>query len=103
MRDVSTRVGVLEAPEAAELGLAVAMFTAARPARLVASYTELPTKFRDGRTVSGHNSPLLGSFTPPPSRVVVRLPIVREPARLCRAKRPYLDPHYPGPGRVPFE
>src|SRR5205807_6697647 len=64
---------------------------------------ELPTKFRDGRTVSVHNSPLLGSFTPPPSRVVVRLPIVREPARLCRVKRAYLDRHYPGLERVPFE
>jgi len=59
MRHVSTRVALLEHPETAELGLAVAMFTAARPARLVASYAELPTKFRDGRTVSVHNSPLL--------------------------------------------
>ena len=103
MRHVSTRVALLEHPETAELGLAVAMFTAARPARLVASYAELPTKFRDGRTVSVHNSPLLGSFTPPPSRVVVRLPIVRDPARLCRVKRAYLDRHYPGLERVPFE
>src|SRR2546426_9333302 len=101
MRHVSTRVALLEHPETAELGLAVAMFTAARPARLVASYAELPTKFRDGRTVSVHNSPLLGSFTPPPSRVVVRLPIVRDPARLCRVKRAYLDRHYPGLERVP--
>jgi hypothetical protein len=30
------------------------------------------------RTVSVHNSPLLGSFTPPESPVVVRLPIVRD-------------------------
>src|SRR5256886_2334459 len=86
MRHVSTRVALLEHPETAELGLAVAMFTAARPARLVASYAELPTKFRDGRTVSVHNSPLLGSFTPPPSRVVVRLPIVRDPARWERSE-----------------
>src|SRR2546426_9935496 len=103
MRHVSTRVALLEHPETAELGLAVAMFTAARPARLVASYAELPTKFRDGRTVSVHNSPLLGSFTPPPSRVVVPLPIVRDPARLCRIKRAYLDRHYRGVERVPFE
>src|SRR5216684_5198641 len=103
MRHVSTRVALLEHPETAELALAVAMFTAARPARLVASYAELPTKFRDGRTVSVHNSPLLGSFTPPPSRVVVRLPIVRDPARLCRIKRAYLERHYPGRQRAPFE
>ena len=45
--------------EGFRVALAVAMFTAARPARLVASYAELPTKFRDGRTVSVHNSPLL--------------------------------------------
>src|SRR2546422_1029548 len=103
MRHVSTRVALVEHPETAELALAVAMFTAARPARLVASYAELPTKFRDGRTVSVHNSPLLGSFAPPPSRVVVRLPIVRDPARLCRVKRAYLDRHYRGLERVPFE
>src|SRR2546422_2559863 len=103
MRHVSTRVALLEHPETAELGLAVAMFTAARPARLVAPYAELPTKFRDGRTVSVHNSPLLGSFTPPPSRVVVRLPIVRDRARLCRVKRAYLDRHYRGLERIPFE
>src|SRR6266576_3415462 len=100
---VSTRVALLEHPETAELGLAVAMFTAARPARLVASYAELPTKFRDGRTVSVYNSPLLGSFTPPPSRVVVRLPIVRDPARLCRIKRAYLELHCRGRERVAFE
>src|SRR2546426_7024606 len=103
MRHVSTRVALLENPATGELALAVGMFTAARPARLVASYAELPTKFRDGRTVSVHNSPLLGSFTPPPSRVVVPLPIVRDPARLCRIKRAYLDRHYRGVERVPFE
>src|SRR2546426_7141105 len=103
MRHVSTRVALLENPATGELALAVGMFTAARPARLVASYAELPTKFRDGRTVSVHNSPLLGSFTPPPSRVVEPLPIVRDPARLCRIKRAYLDGHYRGVERVPFE
>ena len=103
MKHVSTRVALFENPGAAELALAVAMFTAARPARLVATYAELPTKFRDGRTVSVHNSPLLGSFTPPPSRVVVRLPIVRDPARLCRVARAYLERHYRGLERAPFE
>ncbi len=103
MKHVSTRVALLENPGTAELALAVAMFTAARPARLVASYAELPTKFRDGRTVSVHNSPLLGSFTLPPSRVVVRLPIVRDPARLCRIKRAYLELHCRGRERVAFE
>jgi uncharacterized protein DUF4253 len=103
MKHVSTRVALLENPATAELALAIAMFTAARSARLVASYAELPTKFRDGRTVSVHNSPLPGSFTPPPSRVVVPLPIVRDPARLCRIKRAYLELHYRGVERVPFE
>ena len=103
VKHVSTRVALLENPATAELALAVATFTAARPTRLVASYAELPTKFRDGRTVSVHNSPRLGSFTPPASRIVVRLPIVRDPARLCRIKRAYLDRHYRGMERVPFE
>ena len=103
VKHVSTRVALLENPATAELALAVAMFTAARPTRLVASYAELPTKFRDGRTVSVHNSPRLGSFTPPASRIVVRLPIVRDPARLCRITRAYLDRHYRGVERVPFE
>jgi len=58
---------------------------------------------RDGRTVSIHNSPVPGSFTPPPSRVVVRLPIVRDPARLCRITRAYLERHYRGVERAPFE
>lgn len=103
MKHVSTRAALLENSDTAELALAVAMFTAARPARLVASYAELPTKFRDGRTVSVHNSPIPGAFTPPPSRVVVRLPIVRDPARLCRVKRAYLERYYRGLERVPFE
>jgi len=103
IKHVSTRVALLENPATAEPALAIAMFTAARPARLVASYAELPTKFRDGRTVSVHNSPLPGSFTPPESRVVVPLPIVRDPARLCRIKRAYLELHYRGLERVPFE
>ena len=102
VKRVSTRVALLENPATTELALAIAMFTAARPARLVASYAELPTKFRDGRSVSVHNSPLAGSFTPPPSRIVVRLPIVRDPARLCRIKRAYLERHYRGVERVPF-
>lgn len=103
VRYVSTRVALHENPATTELALAIAMFTAARPARLVASYVELPTKFRDGRSVSVHNSPRLGSFTPPPSRVVVRLPIVRDPARLCRVKRAYLQRYYGAAERVPFE
>jgi len=102
VKDVSTRVALLEHSGTAELALAIAMFTAARRARLVASYVELPTRFRDGRSVSVHNSPLAGSFTPPPSRMVVRLPIVRDPARLCRIKRAYLERHYRGVERVPF-
>src|SRR2546430_10168881 len=103
MKHVSTRVALLENSVTAEVAVAVAMFTAARPARLVTSYAELPTKFRDGRSVSVHNSPVPGSFTPPPSRVVVRLPIVRDPARLCRIRRAYLERHYPGRERAPFE
>src|SRR5437667_7166287 len=58
---------------------------------------------RDGRTVSIHNSPVPGSFTPPPSRVVVPLPIVQDPARLCRITRAYLERHYRGVERAPFE
>jgi len=47
MKHVSTRVALFENPGAGELALAIALFTAARPARLVASYAELPTsRFR---------------------------------------------------------
>src|SRR5438105_13164028 len=102
MRHVSTRVALLQHPETAEVALAVATFTAARPRRLGASYAELPTKFRDGPTVSVHNSPVPGSFTPPPSRIVVRLPIVRDPARVVRGQRAYLDRHYRRAERGPF-
>src|SRR2546430_10916482 len=62
----------------------------------------MPTRFGDGRSGSVHNSPLGGSSTPAPSRSVVRLPIVRDPARLCRIKRAYLARHYRGVERVPF-
>src|SRR5438874_12269336 len=44
MRHVSTRVALLEHPETAEVALAVAMFTAARPARLVARLAGLDRK-----------------------------------------------------------
>ena len=103
MKHVTTRVALLEHPATAELALAVAMFTEARPARLVASYVELPTKFRDGRTVTINNSPRLGAFARPASRVVVQLPMVRDPARLCRVKQAYLERHYAAAERVRFE
>jgi hypothetical protein len=103
VRHISWRVALLENRATSELALAIACFTAARPVRIVASYVELPTKLADGRSVSVHNSPRPGSFTPPPSRVVVPLPIVRDPARLCRVKRAYLSRHYPDAERVPFE
>jgi len=47
--------------------------------------------------------PVFEPFTPPASLIVVRLPIVRDPARLCRITRAYLDRHYRGVERVPFE
>jgi hypothetical protein len=96
VRHVSTRVALLENDATAELALAVAMFTAARPARLVGSYVELPTKLRDGRSVTVNNSARLAAFRRPPSRIVVQLPDVRDPARLCRIKRAYLQRHYGG-------
>src|SRR5256886_14087348 len=62
----------------------------------------MPTRFGDGRSGSVHNGPLAGSFPPAPPGTVVRLPIVRDPARLCRIKRAYLARHYRGVERVPF-
>jgi hypothetical protein len=103
VRHVSTRVALLENDATAELALAVAMFTAARPARLVASYVELPTKLRGGRSVTVNNSARLGAFRRPPSCIVVQLPDVRDPARLCRIKRAYLQRHYGSAERVPFD
>src|SRR3989449_807438 len=84
MRHVSTRVALLENSGTDELALAVAMFTAARPARLVTSYAELPTKFRDGRSVSVHNSPIPGSFTPPPFSMLRRWRIRRRAAAILQ-------------------
>ncbi len=83
--------------------LAAAAFSAARPARLVSCFVELPTKFRDGGSVSVSNSPRAGAFTPRPPRIVVRLPDVRDPARLCRIKRALLERHYGDRERVPFD
>ena len=103
VKRVSMRVGLLENPATAELALAVTVFSAARPARIVASYVELPTKFRDGRSVSVNNSPRLGSFAPRPPRAVVQFLKVRDPARLCRIKRAYLGRHYRGVEVGPFE
>lgn len=103
VKRVSTRAVLLETAATAEVALAVAAFSAARPARLVACYVELPTKFRDGRSVSVNNNPRAGAFTPARSRIVVRFPDVRDPARLYRIKRAYLARRYGGVKRVPFE
>jgi hypothetical protein len=64
---------------------------------------DLPTKFADGRSVSVNNNRRAGAFTPAHSRIVVPFPDVRDPARLYRIKRAYLERHYPGVERVPFE
>jgi hypothetical protein len=100
---MSCWIWLLEHAETRELALAAAVFSAARPARLVACYVELPSKFRDGRSVSVSNNPRAGVFTPRPPRIVVRFPDVRDPARLCRIKRAYLERYYSGMGRVPFD
>ncbi|HEU5261067.1 MAG TPA: DUF4253 domain-containing protein [Gemmatimonadales bacterium] len=100
---VGVRVGLLENPATAELALAITVFSAARPARIVASYVELPTKFRDGRSLSVNNSPRLGSFAPRPPRAVVQFLDVRDPARLCGIKRAYLGRHYRGVEVSSFE
>src|SRR5690242_12366374 len=91
VRNVSMRAVVLEHPGTQETALAAAVFSAARPARMVACFVELPTKLRDGRSVTVNNSSRAGAFTAPPSRIVVQLPDVRDPARLCRIKRAYLE------------
>ena len=103
VKHVTTRVVLLEHPETAELALAVTVFSAARPARLVASYVELPTKLADGRTVTVNNNPRMGVFTPPPTRIVVQLPDVRDPARPVRVKRAYLERHFGGVARARFD
>lgn len=103
VKHVTTRVVLLEHPETAELALAVAVFSAARPARLVASYVELPTKLGDGRSVTVNNNPRAGAFTPRPTRIVVQLPDVRDPARLLRIKRAYLERRCAGVAVVRFD
>jgi Domain of unknown function (DUF4253) len=103
VRRVSTRATLLERPETAELALAVAAFSEARPARLVASYVELPTRFDDGRSVTVHNSPRAGVFTPGSRRIVVQLPDVRDPRRLYRIKRAYLERDFASVRTIPFD
>ena len=103
VKHVTTRVALLEHAETAELALAVTVFSAARPARLVASYVELPTKLGDGRSVTVNNNPRVGAFTPRPTRIVVHLPDVRDPARLLRIKRAYLERRFAGAARVRFD
>ncbi len=102
VKRVSVRVVQLENAATQELAIAAAVFSAARPARLVSCFVELPTKFRDGGSVSVSNSPRAGAFTPRPPRTVVRFPDVRDPARLCRIKRALLERHYGTRERVPF-
>ncbi|HET7296978.1 MAG TPA: DUF4253 domain-containing protein [Gemmatimonadales bacterium] len=103
VKHVSTRAVLLENGATDEVALAVAAFSAARPARLAACYVELPTKLGDGRSVTVNNNPRAGAFTSARSRIVVRFPDVRDPGRLCRIKRAYLERYYRGVERVPFE
>jgi hypothetical protein len=103
VKHVSTRATMLERPDTRELALAVAAFSTGRPARLVTSYVELPTKFADGRSVTVNNSPRAGVFTPTSQRIVVQLPNVRDPARLCRIKRAYVQRHFGAATRIPFD
>ncbi|HKW39691.1 MAG TPA: DUF4253 domain-containing protein [Gemmatimonadales bacterium] len=103
VKHVSMRATMLERPDTGELALAVTAFSAAPPARLVTSYVELPTKFRDGRSMTVNNSPRLGVFTPTPQRIVLQLPDVRDPARLCRIKRAYLQRYFGAATTIPFD
>jgi len=101
MKHVSTRVALAREVDTAELALAVAMFTAARPARLSRATRSCRPSFATGaRFRSTTVRP--GIVHAAPVRVVVRLPIVRDPARLCRVKRAYSS-YYRGVERVPFE
>jgi uncharacterized protein DUF4253 len=103
VKHVSTRATLLQRPETTELALAVAAFSEAHPARLVASYVELPTRFDDGRSVTVNNSPRVGVFTPAPRRIVVQLPDVRDPSRLYRIKLAYLARDFASAKTIPFD
>ncbi len=103
VKHVTTRAILLQRPETGELALAVAAFSAARPARVVASYVELPTRFADGRSVTLNNNPRVGVFTPGSKRVVVQLPDIRDPVRLYRIKQAYLQGHFGRSTTRPFD
>jgi Domain of unknown function (DUF4253) len=103
VKHVSMRATMLERPDGGEVALAVAAFSTARPGRLVTSYVELPTKFADGRSVTVNNSPRAGVFTPSPRRIVVRLRDVRDPGRLWRITRAYLQRYFGAATRVTFD
>lgn len=101
-RRLRTRVALLEDRPKGDLALAVAVHSTAA-ARVASCYVELPVKFGDGRTLSVKNSVQVGAFRPPPLRTVLRLPNVRDPARLRRIRDAYIERHYAGVVRVPFD
>ena len=101
VRRVNMRVVLLENRLTAELALAVAAFTTTG-SRLVTSFVELPTKLRDGRSVTVNNSRRLSVFTRPASRDVVQLPTVRDAAQLVDIQRAYLAQYPSGAERIPF-
>src|SRR5690348_5896299 len=103
VKHVTTRAILLQRPETGELALAVAAFSAARPARVVASYVELPTRLGDGRSVTINNNPRVGVFTPGSKRVVVQLPDIRDPVRLYRIKQAYLQRRFGQSTIIPFD
>lgn len=102
VRRVNMRLALFENRMTTELALAVAAFTTAGSPRLVTSFVELPTKLRDGRSVTVNNSRRLSVFTQPASRDVVQVPTVRDAARLVDIKRAYLAHYSGGAERIPF-
>lgn len=102
-RRLRTRVALLDDRAKGDLALTIGIQSAGSRRLRAVSYVEFPLKLRDGRTVSVNNNPRVGPFDTPPGRTVVKLPDVRDPARLHRVRDAYLDRHFAGAERVPFE
>lgn len=98
-----TRAVLLAGATAGESALAGAGDSTHPKARTATCFVEFVTKFADGRQLSVQNNPLLTVFGRSPTRDVVWLPTVRDPARLWRVNRALLARRYGGVAVAPLD
>jgi hypothetical protein len=97
--NVRTRVVLLEEPSTGDLAVSVAMYTTGEQARVATSYVEFLAKFADGRLLLANNTGQVSPVPSPQGKTVLRLPQVRDPVRLLRLFRAYLEREYRGAAR----